>query len=210
MKHLSEEQAALLAGGELPLWKEARAHAHARVCAQCRRLVATFRAQREELHEQAENFRLPKGFDWGELEAEMAGNIRLGAEVASVTPPPRKVQQEWMDWRGVVAICALTAVVITGWFLTGPASRHYPRIPGWSEASIGNGQLELKGNPAQVGLQAENGGAGLYFRSSVPTSTRLAVGLEGSLRSASVDQESGQVTVTQVSLAQEDPVFYEE
>jgi hypothetical protein len=210
VKHLNEEQAALLAGGELPLWKEAGAHAHAKVCASCRAKVSAYRKQREELHEQVENFRLPKGFDWAELESEMIGNIRLGAEVASVTPPPRLIQESWLDWRGVVAISALSAVVVTGWFLTGPASRHYPRIPGYSEASIASGNLELKGNPTQVGLQTEKGRAGLYFRSTAPTATRVEVVLEGSLRSASVDQESGQLTVTQVSVAQEDPVFYEE
>jgi hypothetical protein len=209
VKHLNDEQAALLAGGELPLWKEASAHAHAKVCGNCRAKVAAYRKQREELHEQVENFRLPKGFDWAELEAEMIGNIRLGAEVASVTPPPRKIQEEWLDWRGVVAISALSAVVITGWFLTGPARRN-PRIPGYSEASIASGNLELKGNPTQVGLQSEKGRAGLYFRSTSPTTSRVEVGLEGSLRSSSVDQESGQLTVTQVSLTQEDPVFYEE
>lgn len=209
MKHISEEQAALLAGGELPLWKETGVHAHSKVCAVCRAKVAAYRKQREELHAQVENFRLPKGFDWAELEAEMIGNIRLGAEVARVTPPARKIQENWLDWRGVVAISALSAVVITGWFLTGPARRN-PRIPGYSEASIAAGNLELRGNPIQVGLQSEKGRAGLYFRSSVPTATRVDVGLEGSLRSASVDQESGQMTVTQVSLTQEDPVFYEE
>lgn len=209
MKHLSEEQAALLAGGEWPLWQDLGAQVHARVCGHCRAKVAAYRQQREELSSQVENFRLPKGFDWAELEAEMIGNIRLGAEVARVTPPPRRIVEAWLDWRGVVAISALSAVVITGWFLTGPARRN-PRIPGYSEASVASGHLELKGNPTQVGLQIEKGGSGLYFRSATPTATRVEVGLEGSLRSASLDQESGQLTVTQVSLAQEEPVLYEE
>jgi hypothetical protein len=208
MKHLNEAEAALLAGGDLPFWTAPALHTHARLCGACRATVEEYRQQREELREQAENFRLPKGFDWPELEAEMAGNIRLGAEVARITPPPRRLQEEWMDWRGVVAICALTTVVITGWYLTGPAARHYPRIPGWSQARVENGDLELSANPSELGLKRQ--GSGFYFRSATPTATRVEVGLEGSLRSASFDQDSGQLTVTQVSLAQDEPLLYEE
>ncbi|MDX2268095.1 MAG: hypothetical protein NW208_08305 [Bryobacter sp.] len=196
IRHLNEAELALLAGGETANW---RLHLHGSVCGHCRAKVAEYRELRESLAGRSADFRLPKGYDWTELEAEMLGNIRLGVEVASITPAPlRRTPTEWMDWRGLVAIGALTAVVMTGWFLAGPARQNSPRFPGLSQVAVAEGDLKLSGNPMQMGW--ESGDHGVYFRSTTPTATRVAIGLDGSLRSSTVDQESGQLTVTQVSL----------
>ncbi len=197
MKHLSEEQLALLAGGDLPFWQAA----HAKVCGQCRSKVGEYQAMRGALSRQAEEFQLPKGYNWAELEAEMLGNIRLGAEVSRATPPLRRVVEEWMDWRGLIAVGALTAVVMTGWFLGGPARRNHPQFPGMNRVEMARGDVKLKGSPMELGVERD--GAGVYFRSATPTATRVTVGLDGSLRTAAVDQESGQLTVTQVSFEEE-------
>jgi hypothetical protein len=201
MKHLTEEQLALLGGGDLPFWQTW----HGRICPHCRERATEYAALRKELREQTEQFRLPKGFDWAELEGEMMGNIRLGTEVSRATPPMRRIVEEWMDWRGIIAVGALSAVVMTGWFLGGPARRNYPQFPGMSQMEVASGAATLKGSPIEIGW--EERGAGVYFRSAAPTATRVAVGLDGSVRTAAVDQESGQLTVTQVSFEDEEETY---
>jgi hypothetical protein len=211
MKHLSETELALVAGGETRDW---RSHWHGKVCARCRAKVAEYRALRQGLCGRTEDFRLPKGYDWAEMEAEMMGNIRLGVEVASVTPPARRREpREWMDWRGLVAIGALMAVVMTGWFLAGPARQASPRFPGMSQLTVmavpvpastgasaaAENAVRLEANPMELGFR--EGAEGLYFRSAAPTSTRVAASLDGTLRSATVDQESGQISITQVTFS---------
>ncbi len=202
VKHLTEEKIALLAGGERRVWNAPLEVLHLGVCGTCRRQVSEYQALRQAVGRNVEAFALPKGFAWAELEAEMLGNIKLGVEVESITPSRPPETQAVLSWRGMVAVGALSVVVMTGWFLTGPGTKPYLRLAGWSIAEVEAGDTKLTANPNAMGL--ERGGNGMFFRTSMPSTARLEVGLEGSLRTASMDADSGQITVTTVSVSEVD------
>jgi hypothetical protein len=126
----------------------------------------------------------------------MLANIRLGLEVTSLCPPPPlPTPAPALRWRAGVAVAALTLIVLSGWFLSGPGSRPYLRsVPG-PVAMVESGPLRLTGG--REGVSVESQGAGLILRHA-NASAHFEVGLEGSVRASVVDRDSGQVTVSQI------------
>ena len=76
MKHPSEANLALFAGGELGSLRRWSIARHVSACVECERGVSEFSALRDEAAELSE---LPE-VSWGSLTAEMKANIRLGLE----------------------------------------------------------------------------------------------------------------------------------
>lgn len=195
MRHYQEETLALAAAGELPWRENWKVTTHAWRCAACRERIAEYRVDRQRVKAGVAAFSLPRAVDWTALEQEMTANIRLGSEVNSLFPPATSpVAASFISWRGAVAVGALTAIVITGWMLTGPGSRPYLRGIRPEAALVRSGSLLLRADETGVGLESK--GAGLILRSAA--ASRVEVGLEGTLRSSSVDLDSGQVTVSQI------------
>jgi hypothetical protein len=195
MKHCAEEVLALAAAGELTWREKWQVEAHTWRCPACRNRLAEYRADRQRVKTGVAAFSLPRAVDWDELEQEMMANIRLGLEVNALFPPaPSPVTASMVSWRGAVAVGALTAIVITGWLLTGPGSRPYLRGISPEAAQVRSGSLLLRADETGVGVESK--GKGLILRSAA--ASRVEVGLEGTLRSSSVDLDSGQVTVSQI------------
>jgi hypothetical protein len=157
--------------------------------------MAEYRADRQRVKAGVAAFSLPRAIDWDALEQEMTANIRLGSEVNALFPAATSpAVSNFISWRGAVAVGALTAIVITGWLLTGPGSRPYLRGIRPEAASVRSGSLLLRADETGVGLESK--GKGLILRTAA--ASRVEVGLEGTLRSSSVDLDSGQVTVSQI------------
>ncbi len=193
MRHFSEHEAALASSGDLPLMLKLQSHAHCLVCPDCRARVDSFRSDRSRVDVAVDSFELPRAIKWDQLEAEMLGNIRLGLDVDAVHQGSvQKTEARYIPWRAAVAILAMTVIVMTGWFLTGPGSR--PTAS--AVAQVRSGGLLLRGDENGVGV--ENRGRGMILRNVASRSNRIEVGLEGSVRSSVVDQDSGQVTVSQI------------
>ena len=106
------------------------------------------------------------------------------------------LQFEFM--REALAIGALVATVMTGWFLAGPRGNSYMQLNQlvMPIAQVRSGSMLLKADNAGVGVESR--GSGLILRSSSSQSSRVEVSLEGSVRRSSVDNESGQITVSQI------------
>lgn len=192
MKHPSEEQLALFAGGELSLLERWIVQRHVSGCAACEAIVQDYRdvslVLREELN------RMPERLNWERLAAEMTANIRVGVAAGEcVAPVIRKA--EAFGWRTAAAIGGAAVVVIGAWFLNVPASYKQAARPGVirpigpdvtlqaTEASI-----ELRKNGSQLVLMHPNGNEGTALYGSAP----------GSLRVSFVDKDTGQVTINRV------------
>ena len=64
-------------------------------------------------------------------------------------------------------------------------------------AQVRSGAILLKADNAGVGVESR--GSGMILRSSSSSQpSRVEVSLEGSIRRSSVDNESGQITVSQI------------
>ncbi len=195
MKHLTEKHLALAAASELPWREKLSVEVHAWRCPQCRQRLAVYRADRQRVKAGVAAFTLPRAMDWDSLEREMTANIRLGAEVNELFPQEKSVEApNVLSWRGAVAVGALTAIVVTGWFLTGPGSRPALRPIHAEGAQVRSGTLLLRADETGVGVESK--GQGLILRSAA--ASRVEVGLAGALRSSSVELDSGQVTVSQI------------
>ena len=193
MRHFSEHEAALASTGDLPFLLKLQSQTHCLVCPSCRARVEDYRSDRSRVDLAVDGFELPRAIKWEQLEAEMLGNIRLGLDIDAIHQGAGiKTEERFIPWRAAVAIAAMTVIVMTGWFLTGPGSR--PAIS--AVAQVRSGGMLLRGDENGVGVESR--GSGMILRNVASRSNRIEVGLEGSVRSSVVDQDSGQVTVSQI------------
>jgi hypothetical protein len=195
-RHLPDSDIALAAQSDLPLAAQLYTRAHCLVCASCRSRLEAYRADRARVRMAVEAFSLPRSVNMASLEEEMFANIRVGLEVNEIFEPKREArEQATFSWRGAAAIAALTAIVMTGWYLGAGPGRYMLGNPS-AVARVDNGELVLHADEYGVGLEAR--GRGIVLRNASSNSARFEVGLEGSVRTSAVDADSGQVTVSQV------------
>lgn len=204
MNHLDSYQLALLSRGDLPFSPALQARLHCLVCSDCRHELAEFKKTPELAKLATLDFDLPRHLDWDTLQSEMTANIHLGLEIgqiasrveaASATPAESAPELDWKRW---VSVAALSACVLTGWFLSGPANHQNRFTPSHTAAQVQGFESNISADESGLGLQQKANRSSLILRASNPANTRLEVGLEGSVRAATVDQDSGQITVSQI------------
>lgn len=203
LTHITPAQAALLASGDLPAAEQAALRSHVLFCKSCRAELASFRQTLRRLESTRGYMELPKAFDWNELESSMAANIRLGFEVESVTPRESVPEAEpgiILSFRAVAALAALAVIFGVSWLLSSQTTYPYFGPTSASLAEVESGGLTVTGR--SEGIEVSHQGRALLLRASTMDNSNIEVGLEGSVRSSSVDEESGQITVSQVSLGQ--------
>lgn len=187
--HPSVRDLALYAGRELGLMKRLRLHWHVKDCAACQGEVAGLQASRESTKAMAQE--LPPGVDWSVLEREMRANIHLGmAAGEAIRPAP--VAPQRIDWRAGLALASLTAVVMTGWFLNAPRTKP----AGFPVASMEAGYARLASVKGGIELKKDDQRLTLL----VPAESSYTVDTHGGVSARSVDENTGQVTIANVSL----------
>lgn len=198
MRHLNDFEAALASSGDLSFVAHLRSKAHCAICKSCSMRVEVFQQDAERVRKIVPEFELPRSMDWGEIEREMFANIRLGLDVSEIRSDfgKQRESERAISWPGAVSIMTLTAIVITGWFLAGPRTQQYLMHAPRAVAQVKSGALILQGDENGVGVESR--GVGMILRNVSSASSRFEVGLEGSVRSSVVDQDSGQVTVSQI------------
>jgi hypothetical protein len=187
--HPSEKQLALLAGDDLGWWEAFGLRRHVRRCARCAGTLESFEITRADLsHLSAEG--LPEGLDWPRIEREMRGNIHLAVDAGNAI---RRVPQfgQKLDWRAGLALTALTAVVLTGWFLN--ARRTPTNVP---VAAVEAGHARVLAVGAGVELRT---GSTRGMTLLAPKEASYSVDARGSVSARSVDESTGQVTIADVS-----------
>lgn len=217
MKHLTQSQIALHAGGDLPLFESLLARLHLRRCPRCRQQLAAFAALRQETAEAA--LELPPGVDWQSLEMEMRANIRLGLTAGAIVdqafspepdpepeelettapePEPAHIPVRRLNWSlsspwlpGAAVLGSLTVVVVLVWLLSYPPVSHapgrYAQAPGSTVMTAENAGLELR-----------HGGGALTLLPPAAEHASLSVDLGAGARAEYVDVETGQMTIHQV------------
>ena len=179
MKHPSEANLALFAGGELGRLRRWRIERHVTACAECRRDISEFSALRAETTALA---KLPE-IAWNAVAVEMKANIRLGLEAGECVTP-RAARHFIFSPRAIAACVSLVALLVASVFLERPA----PRVV---EAS--GVVLETSGS----GIQVSEGQQGIMLLNSGAQDVNyLATG--NTMRARYVDNETGYVTINNV------------
>lgn len=200
---------ALYAGGDIGWWDGLKVRLHARGCPRCRQAVDAFRLDREALRTAAGA--LPQAVDWDRLAAEMAANIRVGLAAGQCVEQrsTRRNLSAALGWKPAAAFASVTALMVGGWWLT------FPIGPG---AEMSNGQrfrhfLQTfdRGAPAPAafdnivtvgstvdGLEVKQNGAVLRIGHTGATPALVTASTGGSVRARYVDDDTGQVTITNV------------
>jgi hypothetical protein len=187
MKHLHDQTLALLAGGDLSWAESWMARRHLRGCPECLAQVSHLRSAIAEAR--GLSTELPPGLDWEPLAAEMHGNIRVGLEAAACVAP--RPEPSHLDWRAAVAVGALMAVVMVGWYLNSPRRVVQP----FARVESAAGSVLV--TPA--GLEISDGRRGVSMLN--PGAGRVTYTVDpGGARAQYLDSETGNMTITRVLL----------
>jgi hypothetical protein len=188
--HPSEDQLALLAGGDLSLLERWRVSRHVTGCESCAALVEEYRRLR------LETGREELGLDeaaWSRLEAEMRANIRLGLAAGAV------VQSDAQPvWAGAWTAWRLAAVSASLVFVFG-ASVWLGRAPAAPTRGVEIVALQPEVEAGAEGVALRRPGSGLELKSLEGSAVVRTVSWDGTARARYFDGETGQVTIHQVA-----------
>lgn len=195
MRHPSEAELALHAGGDLSLAARLRVAWHLRGCPDCAAAASRFAESRRKAGRLAGE--LPPDLDWESRAGEMRANIRLGlAAGAAVTRPQASFAPEGFRWRLAVVTSTLAFVAVAGWLLRAPQ----PLAPPVSAA------LESPAPPAGILLDAQPDGLAVRERGAELTllgpgrqPLTTTVSWDGGAGARFMDAETAQVTIYNVA-----------
>jgi hypothetical protein len=200
--HVSENELALFASGDLNLWRTAMVRFHLAQCEGCREMADQFRADRKRVLQAASD--LPPGVNWDRLAAEMTANIHLGLSAGECVAPRRR-KAVMMSWRPAAVMAGVAVLLATGWWLNMPPSttRALGRalnsvVHGRTMPSVPADESGLIVTADEKGIELhENGGSLGISQGSAPP-LAVSVSMPGSASARYVDSDTGQVTITSV------------
>jgi len=214
MKHPSETQLALFAGGELAgVWDRWRVMRHIARCPDCRREVESFRAASE--HARTLAAELPGNLDWNRLAQEMTGNIRVGlaaGEAIAQFDKPEPYRPLRLGWNAALVLTCATVVFLAAFWMSLPQTQaehlmtalrrirteRIGTLVGHSAASQDDVVLEASSSSIEV---KENGRA-MSLMHPHSDGVTVSVDLQGSAGVRYVDVDTGQVTTNKVYYAE--------
>ncbi|MCU1263279.1 MAG: anti-ECFsigma factor, ChrR [Bryobacterales bacterium] len=180
MKHPSDAELALYAGGDLGWVRQRLAERHVRNCGACQSVAADF----SELRSEGSSF--PK-IQWNRLASEMQANIRLGLAAGECVG--RRPARSFVSGQRLAVVGVLLGVLLViGVWMQRPA----PHLLA-SRAVIGT-ILEA----AESGIQVREGRQTLRILNSSNHNVSYSVGGRGELGARSLDPDTGNVTITHV------------
>jgi len=183
IKHPSEADLALFAGGELGRWRRWRVERHAAECEDCRRDISDFEALRMESAALAV---LPE-VSWDRLAAEMKANIRVGLEAGECVDAPSAPRVVFSP-RALAACVSLAALLVASVFLERPA----PRV---AQVETAEPVLETSGS----GIQFREGDQGMVLLNRhAPEGPVNDLATGRAMQQSYVDSETGLVTINNV------------
>jgi hypothetical protein len=203
MRHPDERQIALYAGGEAGWIEGLSIRRHLAQCRSCGELANAYRRDREAIRQEAET--LPPGMNWERVAAEMTGNIRVGLAAGECVSNVRAKSHRFV-WRPGFAAAGLALLLIAGWFLNFPADdrarlahnlgRLFSRPVAAGDAAVSLAGVSLEAT--RNGIQVSENGSALTMMNPGNTPAVVVVNTRGSLRARYVDDDTGQVTITNV------------
>jgi hypothetical protein len=203
MSHPDDGRIALYAGGDAGWIERISIARHMAGCVACRGRVDAYRLDRKALRKLAGE--LPEGLEWDRLAGEMTANIRVGLEAGECvgdveTERPVPAKPVWLAWRPALAGASLAVLLLGGWYLNFPAEQR-------SSFARGVGNLLHRPPAAEAGVSLEATRNGIQVSENGSAMTMMSPGSEapvvvvsarGGLRANYVDNDTGQVTITNV------------
>ncbi len=197
-EHPSIQILALYSAGDLPFMLRFRTGRHVRECAVCERQVHSMQAAKAELRREAQAEVLT-GFeaiaDWHTLESDMLGNIRVGVAAARCIEKVGRTRRVGflLAWG-----TGMSMLFAAGWIARVPAEDSQRivtalrRVVGLEQAPF-NGTV-LRSTPDGISVKTQ--GATLTILH--PQSAVISMSGPSAVTARYVDDDSGQVTITNV------------
>jgi hypothetical protein len=196
--HPALEILGLYAAGDLPFFPRLRTGRHVKKCAACEQQVLSMQSATAELRREAEA-QILTGFeaiaDWQSLESDMLGNIRVGVAASRCIEKVGR-GRKWMARFAWVA--GMTALCVAGWLTRVPADDNQ-RIVAALRRAVGLEQPQFYGTIVRStpdGIAVRTRGATLTILH--PQSAVISMSSPSSVTARYVDDDSGQVTITNV------------
>ena len=214
MRHPSEIQLALFAGGDLGRWESWRVRRHVARCAACEQNVQELRALAGQLGESVNE--LPANLNWNRLAEEMMGNIRVGlaaGEAIARFDKPAASRKLRLGWNAAMVVAAATLVFAIAFWSSLPPQQAEHLLASLKRIRTERIGMLVHGTtlaPEEVVLEAssssievkENGGAMSLMHPHSDGGT-VSVSLQGSAGVRFVDADTGQVTTNKVYYAEQ-------
>jgi hypothetical protein len=197
-EHPGIEILSLYSAGDLPFLLRFQTGRHVKDCAACEQQVVSFRAVKTELRREAHG-EILTGFeaiaDWHALESDMLGNIRVGVAAGHCI---QNVGRGRRIGSRLAWAAGMTALFAAGWMARMPAEDNR-RIISALRQVVGlertpfNGTV-VKSTPDGIAVRAQ--GATLTILH--PQSAVVSMSGPASVTARYVDDDTGQVTITNV------------
>jgi hypothetical protein len=198
--HPSLPSLSLYAGGDLPRFAAFCTRIHLRFCRRCRDQVTHFRLSMAELKRAAEQEILATCepiMDWKRLEREMTGNITVGLAAARCIE--RVGRKRTLVLRRAVAAIALVALLIAGWFTHFPEEQNRHLLTSLQQIFSGKKRAGFAGTVLEStpdGIAVRTPSTSLTILH--PPSATISLAGDSSLAASYIDEETGEVTITNV------------
>jgi hypothetical protein len=212
VRHPSENQLALWAGGDLGRLGGWRVGRHVARCSQCESEARSF----EEAGRRVKNLtlELPENLNWVRLAQEMTGNIRVGlaaGEAIAAFDTPARSRPARLGVNAAVVLACATAVFLVAFSvsLPQPQARHLwtalnrirvERIGKLVDHAAATEGVVLEASSSAIEVKENDRAMSLMHPNS--DSATVSVNLEGSAGVRFVDADTGQVTTNKVYYGQ--------
>jgi len=201
MKHLSEVDLALFAGGDLGRMRRYSLERHVRRCSECQLKVAEFRSLRDDLagHTEIGAFAdLNRAANWTELAAEMRANIRLGLEAGECVRETRTFGSRiFGGWSLGLSAAIACLLLLAGASVFMRDVRSYPTHPA-PLPGISSTESIPSLESTTAGVELRSGSKSFTLLNHEGAVANQTVSAQGAVRSRYVD--SGAVTINNVYL----------
>ena len=198
VEHPSLDLLSLYSSGDLPLLLRWRTGQHVHACAECEQQVLSLRAAKTELLREARGEVLT-GFeaiaDWQTLENVMMGNIRVGVAASRCIENVGRGHRLGLRFAWGAGMVAL---FMAGWVARVP-SEDTQRIVTALRRAVGLEQTQfagtvLRSTPDGISVKTQGGTLTILH----PQSAVVSMAGPASVTARYVDDDSGQVTITNV------------
>lgn len=213
MKHPSEIQLALFAGGDLAgYWERWRVARHVAQCPDCQAEVKSLRDASEQVRSVAAE--PPKDLNWNRLAAEMTGNIRVGLAAGEAIARFDKpaVRPLRLGWNAALVLSCATAVFLVAFWISlpQPQAEHLTaalkRIRAERIGSVVRtappSQDEVVLEATSSAIEVKENGRTMSLTHPHSDGATVSVSLQGSAGVRYVDADTGQVTTNKVYYAE--------
>ena len=212
LRHPSEVQLALFAGGDLGLWDRWQVRRHVCRCAKCESEVAAVRAASEQVREAVPD--LPKDLNWNRLAEEMTGNIRVGLAagkaIARFDRPVAGIRPARLGWNAALVLACATVVFVTAFWTSLPREQSQHLTSALQKIFTGQTGRHPAVSPDEVMLEASSSGIQVKENGRTMTLTHprsdgvtVSINMRGSAGVRFVDADTGQVTTNKVYYAEQ-------